>query len=115
MKVLIFLMAMTAGLAFAGDSNTAYNMVCKNLSFESDRNKCLEIIRPHNYFDNQALAICASFTFDSNKFQCLTNIAEKQYEAYEIDACKNKSFDSDKLTCLKVNGRTTNGGGGNRP
>ena len=115
MKILIIIITMTAGLAFAGDSNTAYNMVCKNLPFESDRNKCLEVIKQHTYFDNQALEICASFTFDSNKTQCLGTNAEKLYIDYEIDACKNSTFDSDKLNCLKVNGRAINNGGGNWP
>jgi len=114
MKMLIVLLTMTSSLAFAGDRNTAYNMVCRDLTFESDRNRCVEIIRPHSYFDDQALAICADFTFDSNKTQCLGFIAGKQYDGYEIDTCKNATFDSDKLTCLRVNGRPANGGG-NRP
>ena len=111
MKMLIVLLTMTSSLAFAGDRNTAYNMVCRDLTFESDRNRCVEIIRPHSYFDDQALAMCAAFTFDSNKTQCLGFIGGKQYDGYEIDACKNTTFDSDKLTCLRVNGRPAN----NRP
>lgn len=114
MKMLIVLLTMTSSLAFAGDRNTAYNMVCKDLSFESDRNKCVETIRPYGYFDDQALAMCANFTFDSNKIQCLGFIGGKQYEAYEIDTCRNTTFDSDKLACLRTNGRPTNGNG-NRP
>lgn len=114
MKMLIVLLTMTSSLAFAGDRNTAYNMVCRDLTFESDRNRCVEIIRPYSYFNDEALAICAGFTFDSNKTQCLGFIGGKQYDGYEIDTCKNATFDSDKLACLKANGRPTNGGG-NRP
>lgn len=111
MKILIVLLTMASSLAFAGDRNTAYNMICKDLSFESDRNKCINIIRPHSYFDDQALAICADFSFDSTKTQCLGYVAGKQYDRYEIDTCKNATFDSEKLTCLRVNGRPANGGG----
>lgn len=115
MKMLIVLLTMTSSLAFAGDRNTAYGMVCKDLSFESDRNRCVETIRPYSYFNDQALGICANFTFDSNKIQCLGYIGGKQYDAYEIDLCKNATFDSDKLACLRTNGRPVNPGypGGN--
>lgn len=114
MKTLIVLLTMTSSLAFAGDRNTAYNLICRDLTFESERNNCIEIIRPHSYFDDQALAICADFTFDSDKTKCLGLIGGKQYDAYEIEACKNTTYDPDKLTCLRVNGRPANGGG-NRP
>jgi len=113
MKMLIVLMTLISSIAFAGDRNTAYNMVCRNMTYESDRNRCIETIRPHDFFDDEALGICANFTFDSNKTQCLSYIAGKKYEAYEIDACKNSTFDSEKLTCLRNNGRPVNTG--NRP
>jgi hypothetical protein len=111
MKMLIVFLTMISSVAMAGDRNTAYGMVCKDLTFESDRNKCVETIRPHSYFDDQALAMCAAFTFDSNKIQCLGLIGGKQYDAYEIDACRNTTFDSDRLRCLQTNGRPAN----NRP
>ena len=114
MKILIAILTMTSSLAFAGTRDTAYNMVCKNMTYDSDRTRCVEIIRPHSYFDDQALGICANFTFDSNKNQCLGFMAGKQYDAYEIEECKNATFDSEKLQCLKKNGRPVYDGG-NRP
>lgn len=84
------------------------------MSFDTDRTRCVEIIRPHNYFEEKALQICAEFTFDSNKNQCVGYIGSKQYDAYEIEECQNATFDSEKLTCLKKNGRPVNDGG-NRP
>lgn len=115
MKILIAILTMVSSLAFAADRNAAYNMVCKNMTYESDRNRCVEAIRPHAYFDDQALAICANFTFDSNKTQCIGYIGGKKYEVYEIDLCKNATFDSEKLSCLRTNGRPINPGypGGN--
>ena len=114
MKMIIVLLMMASNLAIAGDGNTAYNMICRNLTYELDRNKCVETIRPHSYFDDQALGICSGFKFDSYKIQCLGNIAGKQYNGYEINACINTTFDFDKLTCLRVNG-TVIDSGGNRP
>lgn len=111
MKMLIVFLTLISSVTFAADRNTAYGMICKDLTYESDRTRCVEAIRPHAYFDDQALGICANFTFDSNKVQCLGYIGGKQYDAYEIDACKNATFDSDKLACLRKNGRPANGGG----
>jgi hypothetical protein len=108
MKILITILTLTSGLAFGGTRDTAYNIICKNMTYDSDRSKCIEIIRPHNYFDDQALNICANFTFDSTKNQCLGYMAGKQYDAYEIDTCKNATFDSEKLRCLQKNGRPSN-------
>lgn len=113
MKMLIVFLTLISSVAMAGDRNTAYGMVCKDLTYESDRTRCVDTIRPFGYFDDQALGICAAFTFDSNKIQCLGFIGGKQYDAYEIDACRNATFDSEKLNCLKKNGRPVNDG--NRP
>jgi hypothetical protein len=110
MKILITILTLTSALAFGATRDTAYNIVCKNMTYDSDRSRCIETIRPHNYFDDQALNICANFTFDSTKNQCIGYMAGKQYEAYEIDACKNATFDSEKLNCLKKNGRPVNDG-----
>lgn len=105
MKMLIAsLLLCSSVMAFAGDRNTAYEAVCKNMSFESDRNKCVQVIRPFSYFDERALSICTIFPFDSTQMECLGYIGDKRYEMYEIDICQNATFDSEKLKCLKDNG-----------
>ena len=111
MKILIILLTMLSGLAIAGDGQSAYNIVCRHLTYELDRNKCIDIIRDQSYFDDQALVICANFNFDSYKNQCLGYIAGKQYNQNEINSCRNIPFDFDKLTCLRLSGRQTSGGG----
>jgi hypothetical protein len=104
MKFLILLTFFISSTLLAGDRNTAYNVICKGLPFESDRNKCVAKIRPFNYFNDQALAICAGLSFDSKRVECLDYIADKNYEVYEIETCKNSTFDSDKMKCLSENG-----------
>ncbi len=111
MKMLIVFMTLIAStLAFAGDRNTAYEVVCKNMSFESDRNRCIQVIRPFNYFDDGALQICPLMAFDSKKNECLGYIGDKIYAAYEVETCRNATFESEKLKCLRENGSPSTGG-----
>ena len=104
MKFLLPLIFLFSFSLFAGDRSSAYNIICKPLAFESDRNKCISQIKPFNYFDDQGLRLCASFSFISTKLDCLNLIADKVYDSYEMDSCVNATFDSEKLKCLKDNG-----------
>lgn len=103
-KFILLTLALLSFNAFSGDRNTAYNVICKPMAFESDRNQCVAQIRPYNYFDDRALSICAGFAFNNVKMECLSYIADKYYAAYEIDTCRNTTFDSEKLACLRNNG-----------
>lgn len=107
MKIFLFVL-LFAGAAFAGDRTDAYNLICKPLTFESDRNACMLKIRNFSYFDNDALTICAASTFDSEKMACLSLIGDKTYESYEIDKCEGEIFDSKKMECLRESGRVYN-------
>lgn len=104
------LLVLTASLSFAGDRNTAYNLVCKPMAFESDRTKCTNTIKNFNYFDDQALQMCNNFSFNSTKTECLSYIGNKSYEFYEIDTCKNTTFDSERMNCLRNSGSPMNPG-----
>ncbi|MDO9182985.1 MAG: hypothetical protein Q7U04_11285 [Bacteriovorax sp.] len=100
MKIALFLALLFLDLAYAGDKTTAYNLVCKPMSFETDRNNCIFKISKYLYFDNKALGICADINFDSNKISCLEVIGNKVYEGYEMNMCLNETFESKKLECL---------------
>ncbi len=104
MKSILLILLFVSSTLLAGDRTSAYNAICKKLPFESDRNKCVAKIRPYNYFSDEALAICVSLSFDSTRVECLDYLGDKNFESYEIDTCKNSTFDSDKLKCLKENG-----------
>ena len=112
MKLLfVFAVLLTSMTAFAGDRNTAYEVVCKNMSFESDKARCIQVIKPFTYFDDGALSICPVFPFASTQMECLGYVGNKRYEAYEVESCRNAVFDSEKLRCLRENGSISNGGG----
>nr|BDT29134.1 hypothetical protein BHI3_26000 [Bacteriovorax sp. HI3] len=104
MKYFTLSLLLLSSLAFAGDRNTAYNQVCKPMSFDSDRTKCTNTIRPFSYFNDDALQMCSGFNFDSKKIECLGYIGDKMYEFFEIDTCRNMVFDSERMNCLKNSG-----------
>lgn len=79
--------------------------ICKSFTFDSDRNQCIAEIGKHNYYEQNAINVCKTFTFDSDKQACVKAISDKSYEAYETDNCARSTFDSDKLKCLNDNGR----------
>ncbi len=110
MKLLIVFISLISSLtAIAGDRNTAYEVVCRNMPFESDKARCVQAIRPFNYFNDQALYMCSGFPFASAQLECLGIIGDKRYEAYEINTCKNTVFESERLRCLRDNGQTSGG------
>ena len=107
MKKLLLLLALVSGATFAADATAVYNIFCKNLTFESERRNCMDIIRPYNYFDDTAVNTCRNFTFSSTRQECLGYIGGKRYEPFEIDTCINATFDNEKLACLKKYGKRT--------
>ena len=108
MKILIVMCSLFLGLAQAADRTAAYNKICKPMTFESDRAKCLSRIKQYNYFDSSALSICAMSTFDEDKVNCLDLIGDKFYEGYEITECRDKTFESERWQCLKESGTPYN-------
>ena len=110
MKLLILILTLLFACAsFAGDRNTAYEAVCKNMPFSPDRAQCVQTIKPFNYFDNSALSICQRLPFASTQMECLGIIGDKRYEAYEINACIETVFESERLKCLRDNGQNNGG------
>ncbi|MBY0413224.1 MAG: hypothetical protein K2Q18_03620, partial [Bdellovibrionales bacterium] len=81
MKFLISFLILASTAAFSGDRDTAYNLICKPLPFESERTKCIEIIKPSSYFNDEVLAMCAEFPFTQTKMTCLGFIGNKNYAA----------------------------------
>lgn len=104
MKSLLIVISLFLGVANAGDRSRAYNVVCKPMTFDSQRNECISKIKPFNYFDNIALQVCASIQFDSNKISCLGVIGNKSYEVYEADSCLRQPFELSKMQCLEEMG-----------
>lgn len=104
MKALLMTVSLFLSVAHAGDRNSAYNAICKPLTFESERASCMAKVKNYSYFDDRGLGICKSLAFDSNKVSCLDLIGDKTYEDFEMDSCINQTFESRKLDCLQENG-----------
>lgn len=104
MKALLITISLFLSVAHAGDRSSAYNAICKPMTFETERAECMAVIKKYSYFDDAGLAFCKSLNFDTNKMSCLVDIADKMYERYEIDHCLSLMFDSEKQQCLKESG-----------
>ncbi len=102
--ILTLLLAFISTFALAADRNTAYELICKPLNFESERQNCLSKIRSFQYFDDRALKFCSERTFDSNKLDCTLKIAQRMYEDFEYNHCMSLTFESQQIECLKTSG-----------
>lgn len=98
-----------APVSFAADQNQAYDLICKPMSFSSERASCTNIIRKYSFFQSEALQMCAEVNFNSDKMRCLDGIGNKSYMNFEISECKNETFESQKINCLLNNGTQSSG------
>ena len=74
--------------------------LCSSFSWESDRTECLSKIRGKT-FDERAVKICTTFSWDSNKTDCLQKISNKYYRSEtELKLCADITWESDRLNCL---------------
>lgn len=104
MKALMVTLSLFLSVAYAGDRNSAYNAICKPMTFETERADCILKIKNFSYFDDRGLFFCKGLIFDFDKMSCTELIGDKVYEGYEMDHCMNLVFDSAKLECLKESG-----------
>jgi hypothetical protein len=106
MKQMILIALMTmTGLMAQAAGRQEASAICTSMSFDSNRNQCISDLARYDYFEQGAIDICRGLSFDSGKNECVKVIGNKSYEAYEIDNCKKSSFDSTKTDCLKNSGR----------
>lgn len=108
MKTFLISVSLFLSVAHAGDRNSAYNLICKPLTFESDRASCMNRVKNYSYFDDRALKMCKAATFDDNKVACLDLIGDKAYEDFEMNNCINQTFESKKMDCLQESGSPYN-------
>lgn len=108
MKALVLALSFLVSAAYASDRTAAYNLICKPMTFESDRARCLDKVKQYNYFDKRALTYCSTLNFDSNKMNCLATIGDRVYDGFELDHCLSLTFDSQKLECLQNSGTVYN-------
>ncbi len=97
--------------ALAADQNYVYQKFCQPLTFTTDRQNCVNIIRKYTYFKESALDICQPMTFTSEQFKCLDTVGNKNFMDFEITECENESFESQKITCLAKSGTPISSGG----
>ncbi|WP_041577096.1 hypothetical protein [Bdellovibrio bacteriovorus] len=94
-----------SSIAYAGDFRDA-GAICSTLDFDSKKSECAAMVRSYQseYFDTKAINVCNNLDFDSKKLLCISVIADKTYEAFEINQCRDESVDSRKISCLAATG-----------
>lgn len=108
MKAIIAICSLFLSVSHAGTRADAYNIICKPMTYDQDRENCLSKIRQYSYFEVGGLNICSTIVFDDGKIGCMDLIGNKVYEGYEIENCQNKTFESERLECLRASGTTYN-------
>ena len=102
--ILCLVMILVSTLTFAADRNTTYETICKGLYNQTSQLDCMQTVKTFTFFSDDALKICSALYNESTKITCLTDIGDKDYEAFEIEQCGAIYNDSGKLDCLKGNG-----------
>lgn len=108
MKSLIVMCLLFVSMAHAGDRTSTYNIICKPMTFEADRNNCIAKLKLYSYYDLDGVRLCAAATFESERISCIDFIGDKTYEGYEMDNCRNKTFESERRECLRESGTIYN-------
>jgi len=73
---------------------------CAQFTFDSDKNKCMQIVNQAVVIDSSAINICRTFSFDSKKNECLAKIVNHAFDAKTVEFCNAFSFDSTKMECV---------------
>jgi hypothetical protein len=84
-----------------GEGRERAASLCQSLTFSSDRDDCMRIVRNARFFSGGAVSVCRSLMFTSDKQECLRVAANREYLKADIQTCKNKMFASQKIDCLR--------------
>ncbi len=94
------------GEAHAGNPGfEAADAVCATLRFDSDKSECLAEVAKAEYMNEAAAKTCGTLRFDQDKVDCLKKIRDLEFTASAARVCGDMRFDQDKVDCLTKNGR----------
>lgn len=79
--------------------------LCGKISLADTQRECFSITRAAKYFSPAAVDICGHRTYDSDKVTCLRSIANQTITDPEAKICGKMVHDSDRMKCLKASGR----------
>ncbi len=113
MKTMLFAMTLAlAGPAAAQyaptqqtDGRNEAAAACGQLTFDSDRAKCIAVVNQGKFFDVAAANACGELSFGSDAVDCMKAITDKVYLPAEVTTCGGMSFSSDAVKCFKNGGK----------
>ena len=90
-------------MAASNDANSSdYDQalnVCGSFMYASDKNKCLDKVRGKK-FAAGTVSVCKGLMYVADKLKCLDTIADKKYNQTELKICSGMMYTSEKLKCL---------------
>lgn len=82
------------------------NRICSAYTTSDLQNDCQNIVKNAEFLDVNAVALCESKFYISNKtLNCLTSISSKIYESSELQKCGNSTNEYDIYQCLSQSGQ----------
>lgn len=103
MKTLLIMMSILSTTAtFAADRQAAYDVICKEQRMYQE--ECFKTVKEFEFYQNEALELCAGFIQNHHKIKCLSHIGDKAYSTYELHHCGSIRYSVERLKCLKENG-----------
>jgi hypothetical protein len=78
---------------------------CQELTFVSDQNACMKIVKDAKTFSQNAVTLCTKMTFSSNAVDCFKAIKDKTYLDTEVEQCEIESTDWSRTSCLNRAGK----------
>ncbi len=100
LALLLGIFATSAALATHPTGMDDALRICQELSFDSNKATCMNILSQVEFVDDLIPAVCKKASFDSSKIDCLKNNANALFSAPALELCTSLSFDSNKTACM---------------
>lgn len=100
LSVLVFAAAILASVGQAATIEDAEKFCQSEMTFSSDKLKCITEAHAGRYYHTRALNVCRNLPFTRDKLDCLQKIRNKSYTDTLINTCQDMTFSGKIVECL---------------
>lgn len=104
MKTCILSLLLVISSAYAGDRTNGLKIICLPMKTQPEFYNCIATLRQFQYFNEDALIICATMNTNTQKIDCMESIGDAAFNKDETNLCAVLTVDSDKQDCLNSHG-----------
>lgn len=108
MKKFIFVTLLLLSNAYAGNKSSAFKIICMPMKPQIDQYNCIQSVRMYEYYDDNALGVCASMSANEDKIFCMESIGDTDFTKTETDLCTAMVSTAEKQDCLNSHGSVHN-------